>query len=216
MSLADRVWSRVSMRALKQWVVSKDLVRRIVELHGQRITCVDLSGVKSLSDESVRSVLEFCVRLRSLSVRKTRVRGSGAAWHWLSPEQTGRPATLTALNLSHCTALRDGIVEIVARSCGALLSLELAGCKRLTDASLRALSAQGGSEERPEGEAATHRPQLTALDVGNATAITAEAVGALLEYQRELLVLNLGGCQIEDASMVQLATRHRHCRIYRR
>ena len=259
------------MRALKQWVATKELVRRISQLHGDRITCVDLSGVKSLSDESVRSVLECCVRLRSLSVRKTRIRGSGAAWHWLSPEQTGRPATLTALNLSHCTALRDNIVETVARSCHALRSLELAGCKRLTDASLRALSSppppwaggrggmvgaagaeaseaataaaaaeaaaagaatlalapgrrrSRGGEEKDEEEQAKRAsatapcgPRLTSLDVGNATAITAAAIDALLEHQDRLLVLNLGGCRIEDASMARLATKHRHCRIYRR
>ena len=197
LSLADRTWSKVSMRALKPWVVSKELLCRIVESHGDRITCVDLSGVKQLSDESVRSVLESCHRLCSLSVRKTRVRASAF-------RGANRPSTLTSLNLSHCTAVRDSIVDILARSYATLLSLEMAGCKRLTDGSLRALSSTWCG------------PRLTSLDMGNATSITAEATDVLLESQRDLRVLNLGGCRIEDDAMVELAAKHRHCRIYRR
>ena len=80
----------------------------------------------------------------------------------------------------------------------------MAGCKRLTDGSLRALSSTWCG------------PRLTSLDMGNATSITAEATDVLLESQRDLRVLNLGGCHIEDDAMVELAAKHRHCRIYRR
>ena len=82
--------------------------------------------------------------------RCAKLRGSEAAWHWLDPPE--RESQLTALNLSHCHALRDGFVDLVARCGHGLRTLELAGCKRLTDNALRSIAAGA--------------PALIALDLG--------------------------------------------------
>ena len=165
---------------------------------------MDLSGIKHLCDECVRSVLQHCGKLRSLNLRRcTRLRGSEAAWHWLGTP--GRENMLTSLNLSHCHALRDSLVDIIARTCLNLENLELAGCKRLTDASLRYLTG------------AASVPRLTALDLGHARVVTPAAVSRLLDRKRDLLSLNLGGCKFAtDNVMNGLAVDYPHCRVYRR
>ena len=106
---------------------------------------------RQLPTQCVRSCLEHCPYLRALSVRRcAKLRGSEAAWHWLDPAE--RESQLTALNLSHCHALRDGFVDLVARCGRGLKTLELAGCKRLTDNALRSIAAGA--------------PALVALDLG--------------------------------------------------
>lgn len=162
---------------------------------------VDLSGVKQLCDTSVASVLEHCPGLESLSVRRcSRLRGSDAAWHWLDNDPS-----LTALNLSYCHALRDNLVGLVARCCPRLRSLELAGCKRVTNSAIRSLAGEGAVES------------LTALDLGHLKSVTAVAIRDLLERKPKLLTLNLGGAKFAtDAVINGLAVGAPHCRIYRR
>jgi hypothetical protein len=91
-----------------------------------KVTSIDLSYCKQITDYVVMEVIQSCQSLSTISLRRSRVTGL-FAWHlWKCPH-------IISIDISGCMLFREQFVHSLATACTTLRHLYLNDCKWVSD-----------------------------------------------------------------------------------
>mmetsp|Transcript_26678 Transcript_26678/g.48672 ORF Transcript_26678/g.48672 Transcript_26678/m.48672 type:complete len:216 (-) Transcript_26678:202-849(-) len=109
---------------------------RLIQLASRfkRLTSVDLSQYKNLTDDAVATLAEHCPGLTSINLSWCHNLTDGAA-----VALAEHCPSLTSVNLSWCQNLNDGAVVTLAEHCSSITSVKLSWCHNLTYESVTSL-----------------------------------------------------------------------------
>jgi hypothetical protein len=117
-----------SLRITRCVGLSESGLLRLVKSGGCSLTQLDMSGVSSTSDETLRIVASHCPGLQTLLLADCLCVTDEGVAHLC--EHCPR---LTSLDLSRCEEVTDGALLLVSVCLVALTTLILSGCYRVTD-----------------------------------------------------------------------------------
>ena len=181
--LGQRCGSRISTLDLTGWLsISSTGLRSIALAFGDRLESLNFSSCP-VDDDMVKVLSVRFFALRSLNVSRCE-RLTNTSMRFLAE---GSAATLASLDLSWCSQIHEescgwlaGTLGHSSHPCGALMSLNLEGCKKLRDLGLTALGKGCRS--------------LQFVNVCGCALITDLGVAGLANGCRFLRVINLRDC----------------------
>lgn len=189
-------------------ITDKGLLPLVPKL-GQRLEYLSLSGMKHITDESVKAIATLCPNITHLDLTRAEKLRDPALL-----ALAGSCHKLSYLNLYACTSFHDKGIIAICQSCPDLSFLDICGSRFISNASLREMSRLSKLESLNLtwcqfhidnegisyfGEGGT--PHLKRLFIHGLFNLTDEAIEALSKGCPELEVLDINGiASIKDKS----------------
>lgn len=181
-----------------------DQAMSIVAMRCSSITALNLSGCKDVSDGAVGYAIGANTSLKELHLVGTQA----AECSLYTLARSPGASNLTALDLSSCKFVNDGLTVPLVQACTSLRAIALSGNLNVTDETVARLPHSvrhllidrcPGVTDRSVVSAASRCTELRELDLRGNVSVTDTGLQALITHATCLERLDIRGCPVSGA-----------------
>lgn len=188
-----------------------DLIPQIREL--------DLTNCPWLSDEHAKVILQHVHHLRILSLAENSLLGYECFHH------VGNLKQLEILNCKYCLRLQDSFVQLIARGCPGLVSLNISWCPNISNACLESLGILGRELKRLDishcelvtdaglRDFVRNAHKLDTLVMQYCPLVTEEGIYNVVSLSPFLRRLDIRLCHVSEAGLAKIRKRSPNLRV---